>query len=342
MKDIKWGFIGCGNVVENKSGPAFNTTENSCVYAVMRRDITKAKESAEKLGAKKWYDNVDDLLADDEIDAVYIATPPGLHLEQAMKCCKFKKPTYIEKPFARNYEEALKITKMFEDAKVPLYVAHYRRALPKFIKIKEILQSGKIGKICEADFRLNRKYNYEEIHNTWLYNTELSGGGKFYDIAPHSIDIMIYLLGDFTEINSFATNNNEEYQVEDVVVMSFKTTSGVIGTANFNSIALDKKDKMIIYGTKGKVEFSMHGNDKIIIETLDNGEEKIEINNPKIIQENMIEDVVKSLLTGEHLHTCLAKEALETYRIMDIVLEKYYNGRNDDFWNRPNSWNEQK
>ena len=339
MKDIKWGFIGCGNVVENKSGPAFNTTKNSCVYAVMRRNINKAKESAEKLGAKKWYDNVDELLADDEINAVYIATPPGLHLEQAIKCCRAKKPTYIEKPFARNYEEAKKITKMFEDAKVPLYVAHYRRALPKFIKIKEILQSGKIGKICEADFRLNRKYNYEEIHNTWLYNTELSGGGKFYDIAPHSIDIMIYLLGEFTEINSFATNNNEEYQVEDIVVMSFKTKSGVIGTANFNSIALDKKDKMIIYGTKGKIEFSMHGNDEIIIETQDNGEEKIEINNPKIIQENMIEDVVKSLLTGEHLHTCLAKEALETYRIMDIVLEKYYNGRNDDFWNRPNSWN---
>ena len=138
MKDIKWGFIGCGNVVENKSGPAFNTTKNSCVYAVMRRDINKAKESAEKLGAKKWYDSVDNLLEDDEIDAVYIATPPGLHFKQAIKCCKAKKPTYIEKPFARNYEEALQITKMFEDAGVPLYVAHYRRALPKFLKIKEI------------------------------------------------------------------------------------------------------------------------------------------------------------------------------------------------------------
>ena len=337
MDNIKWGLIGCGNVVENKSGPAFNTTENSSIYAIMRRDIIKAKESAEKLGAKKWYDNVDDLLADNEINAVYIATPPGLHLEQAIKCCKARKPTYIEKPFARNYEEAKQITKIFEDAGVPLYVAHYRRALPKFIKIKEILQSGKIGKICEADFKLNRRYNYEEIHNTWLYNTKLSGGGKFYDIAPHSIDIMVYLLGNFIQINGIATNNNKEYDVEDIVVMSFKTDIGVIGTANFNSLALDKKDKMIIYGTKGKVEFSMHGNDAIIITTVD-GEERIEINNPKIIQESMVENVVKSLLTGEHLNTCLAKEALETYRIMDTVLEKYYNGRNDDFWNRVDSW----
>lgn len=338
MEQIKWGLIGCGNVVENKSGPAFNTTENSSIFAIMRRDIIKAKESAKKLGAKKWYDNMDDLMADDEINAVYIATPPGLHLEQAIKCCKAKKPTYIEKPFARNYEEAIQITKMFEEAGVPLYIAHYRRALPKFIKIKEILQSGKIGRICEADFRLNRKYNYEEIHNTWLYNTELSGGGKFYDIAPHSIDIMVYLLGNFTQINGIATNNNKEYDVEDVVIMSFKTDMGVIGTANFNSLALDKKDHMIIYGTKGKVEFSMHGNDTVIITTV-NGEEKIEIDNPKIIQESMVENVVKSLLTGKHLNTCLAKEALETYRIMDIVLEKYYNGRNDNFWNRVDSWN---
>lgn len=339
MEQIKWGLIGCGKVVENKSGPAFNTTNNSSIYAVMRRDLAKAKESAEKLKAEKYYDNIDDLLADGEINAIYIATPPGLHLEQAIKCCKAKKPTYIEKPFARNYKEALQITKMFEDAGVQLYVAHYRRALQKFIKIKEILQSGKIGTLCEADFRLNRKYNYEEIHNTWLYNTELSGGGKFYDIAPHSIDIMVYLLGNFTQINGIATNNNKEYSVEDIVVMSFKTDIGVVGTANFNSLALDKQDHMIIYGTKGKIEFSMHGNDSIIIKT-DSGEEKIEINNPKIIQENMIENVVNSLLTGEHLNTCSAQEALETYRIMDIVLEKYYNGRNDEFWNRPNTWNQ--
>jgi predicted dehydrogenase len=304
----------------------------------MRRDINNAKESAEKLGATKWYDNADSLLSDDNVDAVYIASPPGLHLEQAIKCCEHRKPTYIEKPFARNYSEALQITKMFEEAGVPLYVAHYRRALPKFIKIKEILDSGKIGKICEADFRLNRKYNYDEIHNTWLYNTELSGGGKFYDIAPHSIDIMVYLLGNFTEINSFATNNNDEYDVEDVVVMSFKTDKGVIGTANFNSLALDKKDRMIIYGTKGNIEFTMHGNDPIIINT-ENGEEKIEIENPPIIQESMVEEVVKSLLTGEKLHTCSAREALETYRIMDAVLEKYYNGREDEFWKRTDTWN---
>lgn len=333
MNEIKWGFIGCGDVVENKSGAAFNIAEKSSVYAIMRRDIEKAKISAEKFNAKKWYDNVEDLLADDEVNAVYIATPPGLHLEHALKCCEFKKATYLEKPFARNYKEAMQITKAFEDAGVPLYVAHYRRALPKFIKIKELLENGAIGKICEVDFRLNRKFNYDEIHNSWLYNVELSGGGKFYDIAPHSIDIMVYLFGNFIEVNGLATNNCKEYNVEDIVVMSFKTEKGILGTSNFNSIAMDKKDKMIVYGTKGQIEFSIHGNDPVIIQTAER-QEKLEFNNPKLIQKNMIENVVNSLLTGEHLNTCYAKEAIETYRIMDIVLEKYYDGRDDDFWNR--------
>ncbi len=338
MEYIKWGIIGCGNVVEKKSGPAFNSVPNSSICAVMRRNITKAEESAKKLGAKKWYDNIDELLADDEINAIYIATPPGLHFEQAIKCCKAKKPTYIEKPFARNYQEAMEITRMFEEEKIPLYVAHYRRALPRFIKIKEILQSGEIGEVCEVDFRLNRKYNYDEIHNTWLYNTELSGGGKFYDIAPHSIDIMVYLLGNFTEIHGIAANNNKEYEVEDVVVMSFKTDKGVLGTTNFNSLALDKKDEMIIYGTKGKIKFSIHGSDPIVIVT-DEEEKNIDISNPKIIQEYMVKDVVNSLITGEHLNVCTAKEALETYRIMDMVLDEYYNGRDKDFWNKVDDWN---
>ena len=338
MKEIRWGFIGCGKVVENKSGPAFNTVEKSSIYAVMRRDIEKAENSAKKLGAAKWYDNVDDLLNDEAINAVYIATPPGLHLEQATKCCLAKKATYIEKPFARNYNEAFQIVKMFEEAHVPLYVAHYRRALPKFIKVKELIDSGVIGNVCEVDFRLNRKFNREEALETWLYNTEISGGGKFYDIAPHTIDIMVYLFGNFVDIKGIATNNNEEYKVEDIVAMIFKTEKGIVGTANFNALALDKKDAMVVNGTKGKIEFSIHGNVPIVITTND-GIETIEIKDPDVIQEDMVKNVVESLLIGEHLHTCSGVEALETSRIMDEVLKDYYNGRDDDFWNRKDSWN---
>lgn len=314
-----------------------NSIKKSSISAIMGRNINKTAALAKKLGVHQYYSNIDDLLNDENINAIYIATPPGLHLEQAQKCCEAKLPTYIEKPIARNYKEALQIVDMYERAGVPLYVAHFYRALPKFIKIKELLENNVIGKVCEVDFKLDRKYHHS-ILETWLYDTEISGGGKFYDIAPHSIDIMVYLFGKFTEVYGIATNNVDDYKVEDIVTMTFKTEKEIIGTANFNSISLEKSDVMIITGTEGKMKFSIHGDSSICI-IKDDKIQNIEIENPKIEQENMIKNVINSLISGENLNICTADDAIETYRIMDKVLEKYYNGRNDDFWNRINTWN---
>jgi predicted dehydrogenase len=332
MEKIRWGFIGAGDVVETKSGAAFDIPDKSEIYAICRRDLDKAKSSAEKFGANKYYDGVDNLLADDSVDAVYIATPPGLHLKQAQKCCAAGKPTYIEKPLARNYDEARQIVEMYAQAKVPLFVAHYRRALPRFIKIKSLLTEQTIGEITEVDFHIDRRFKAEDA-NLWRYNISLSGGGKFYDIAPHSIDILVYLLGDFAEINSFATNHYAAYKAEDVVVMNFKSVGGILGSANFNSISLWKEDKCVIYGTEGRLTFSMHDDDTIKIETAGKTE-KISLPDPPLIQAKMVAEVVEELRTGQRQHTCHGDDALETYRIMDEALKDYYGGRENGFWER--------
>lgn len=333
---LNWGFIGCGNVVETKSGAAFNKANESSIHAIMRRDLIKAKESVKLLNAKQAYDNAEDLLSDKDVNAIYIATPPGLHYEQAMACAKSKKPTYIEKPFARNFEECNAIIECFKENETPLFIAHYRRALPKFIKIKEMIRDGIIGKICEVDFRLDRRYS---TANNWLYDAKLSGGGKFFDIAPHSIDILVYLFGHFKYVNGIAKNSNHEYLVEDIVTMNFQTESGIVGTANFNTISNKKEDQMIVSGTKGQMIFSIHGNDVITIKT-QKGIEQLTISTPQLIEEPMIKNVINCLLYQEK-SLCTGKDALETYRIIDHVLDKYYNGRNDQFWNRPNTWNTQ-
>ena len=334
MNELKWGIIGCGNVVEKKSGPAFLSGRNSHIQAVMSRNPEKASLAAKALQATAYYTTVNELVEDPNINAVYIATPPGLHLEQALLCCKAGLPTYIEKPIARNHAEALQIVEAFEQSGVPLFIAHYRRALPKFKKVQELLSSGVIGTVCEADFRLNRIYQREEMNKSWLYQTKLSGGGKFYDIAPHSIDIMVYLFGDFIQTYGLAANHNEEYSVEDLVVMSFQTANGVLGTANFNAIAFDKKDSMTIYGTLGKLEFSMHDGGEPITVTKDNLIETYNTKAPAVIQEPMIHSVIEELLTGVKTDSCSGREALETYRIIDAVLDQYYGGRDGDFWNQ--------
>jgi 1,5-anhydro-D-fructose reductase (1,5-anhydro-D-mannitol-forming) len=336
-KIIRWGIIGCGKVVEEKSGPAFNRVPNSSLHAVMRRNIELAKVSASKLGATKCYDNVDELINDDMIDAIYIATPPGVHIEHAIACSHAKKPTYIEKPIARSYNESLEIVKAFEASNTPLFVAHYRRALPRFKEVKSVIDSGEIGKVHEVDFRLMRKYQPSDTSQSWLYNAEVSGGGKFFDIAPHTIDLMIFLFGEFESVFGLASNNNKDYLVEDIVTMTFKTTSGVLGTANFNLISTEKSDQMIIHGSNGQIALSVHGNAPIKIDGI-RGTRYIDIKNPVCIEEPMIETVVNELL-GLGTCPCSGRDALSTSKVIDMVLSDYYNGRNDRFWERPDSWN---
>src|SRR3954447_6932178 len=144
MKTIRWGIVGCGDVTECKSGPAFGKARNSALVAVMRRDGAKAADYAKRHGVPRWYDDADKLIGDPEVDAVYVATPPGSHLEYALKVAAAGKPCYVEKPMARSFVECQRMIDTFERAKVPLFVAYYRRALPRFVKLKELLDSGEI------------------------------------------------------------------------------------------------------------------------------------------------------------------------------------------------------
>lgn len=331
MDYVKWGFIGCGRVVQQKSGKAFNDVPNSIIHAIMRRNLDEAKKSAEMFGAKHWYDNIHDI-ANSDVDAIYIATPPGLHFEQALACCEAGKPVYVEKPLARNYTEAKQIVDAFESKGIPLFIGHYKRALPKFQYIKNAIDKGTIGNITLVRSYLNRIFSQKEADETWLYNPRLSGGGKFYDIAAHSMDIIAFLFGDITEIHGFATNSGTSCPLEDTVAFAYKTKNGILGTANFNCIANTKEDRMFVCGTKGMIEFSIHGTDDVIITQYETKtKEKFVLPDPKNVEYSMVEAVVKALITNQE-GLCTTKEALSTYWAIDQVLDSFYHGRQREFW----------
>ena len=131
-KLIKWGFIGCGEVTEKKSGPAFNKVPGSSVVAVMSRNADRAKSYATRHGIARWYDDAQALLDDPEVNAVYIATPPSSHATYAIMAMKSGKPVYVEKPLAATYEECLRVNRVSRETGVPCFVAYYRRYLPYF------------------------------------------------------------------------------------------------------------------------------------------------------------------------------------------------------------------
>ena len=338
-KIIRWGFLGCGKVVRTKSGDAFRNVPNSTIEVIRRRNLDAAKESAEYFGAPYWCDRIEELLAS-EIDAVYIATPPGLHYEQAMACLNAGKAVYLEKPFARNYTEAKQLTEAFEEAGVPLYIGHYRRALPRFLKIRKMLKSNIIGDVTDIDFYLNRIFSQKEADNSWLYNPVLSGGGKYYDIAPHTVDIIQFLFGNITEVQGSARNLGVGCPLENVVEMTFVTEKAVNGKARFCCVADEKSDRMHVTGTKGTMEFSVHGKTDVIVKD-ENGAiiEQFDLPDPKAVEESMVQSVVEDLL-GISKCESKAKDVLVTYKIIDEVLNEFYGGRSDDFWNHPERYNQ--
>src|SRR5690606_8756254 len=235
-KEVRWGILGVGNVCEVKSAPAMNLVPNSRLVAVMRRDEAKVKDYAARHGVAKWFTDAQALIEDPEVNAIYIATPPNAHLELTRMAAAAGKPVYVEKPMARNHAECLAMIDICEKAEVPLFVAYYRRALPHFVKIKELMSEGVIGEIRSVHINMRQVVEPEiitKLENNWRVIPEIAGGGYFYDLASHQLDLLDFFFGKVTHAAGFCGNQAKDYEVEDIVAGSFVFEDGVFGTGNW-------------------------------------------------------------------------------------------------------------
>jgi predicted dehydrogenase len=300
FEKIRWGIIGCGNVTEVKSGPAFQKVKNSELVAVMRRTGELAKDYAKRHNVPKWYDDADALLNDPEVDAVYIATPPGSHKEYTLKAAKAGKPVYVEKPMALNFSECKEMVEACRTAGVPLYVAYYRRAQPRFLKIKELLESGAIGDVrfvSTTQHQIPSEDVKDPAKLPWRVQSEVSGGGLFFDLASHTLDLLNFLLGPIKEVHGFASNQAGYYKAEDIVTGTYRFESGVHGVGSWCFTAFENKDVNEIIGSKGKITFSTFGTEPVVLTTA-NGSEQWDFEPPQHVHQSLVETVVKEL-TGE-------------------------------------------
>jgi len=324
MKIIRWGIIGCGDVTEVKSGPGFQLAKNSQLVAVMRRNGELAKDYAIRHNVPKWYDNAEALINDPDVDAVYIATPPAFHKEYTIKCAKARKPVYVEKPMARNFEECTAMVEACDNAGVPLFVAYYRRALDRFNKVKELIESGKIGETRFVSIVLYKKLVQVDLNSgelPWRVIPEISGGGEFMDLASHTLDVLDYILGPIDEAIGYADNQAKLYEAEDVVAASLSFASGVKGTGIWSFSSFSNYDMNEIVGSLGKISFSTFGEEPIMLTTLD-GITSFNILKPVHIQQQLIQSVVNEL---NGIEVCKSKgsSAARTNKIMDQILENY-------------------
>ena len=321
-KKVRWGIIGCGNVTETKSGPPYYIVEGFELGAVMRRDELKVIDYAKRHGIKKYYTNAEDLIKDSEIDAIYIATPPDSHKYYGLKVASVGKPCCIEKPLASNYHDCLQISDTFKKLNLPLFVAYYRRSLPRFLQIKKWLEAQSIGEVRHINWHLSKSTSDLDVSQeyNWRTDAKIADGGYFDDLASHGIDLFVFLLGDIKDVKGISLNQQGLYSSKDAVTATWLHKSGTTGSGSWNFGCSLREDKVEIYGSKGKITFSIFDEAEVVLNGY-NEQQSLLIENPKNIQFNHVQNIRDHLLGGKE-HPSNGISATHTGWVMDKILGK--------------------
>lgn len=327
MKTIRWGIIGVGNVTEVKSGPGFRKATNSELVAVMRRDAAKAEDYAKRHGVPKWYDDASNLVGDPDVDAVYIATPPHVHKEYTLLAAAAGKPVYVEKPMAPSVTDCEQMIAACREAKVPLWVAYYRRKLAKFESLKALIESGAIGRIDSVLRECQMPLMETDSENLpWRVQPEIAGGGKFVDLGSHTFDLLDFLFGPIADAQGCATNRGAAYPAEDNVVAHFHFVSGITGCGSWCFTGSQHIDRLVISGSQGQVECTVFDDTPIHIRDSSGKTRDIHHPFPEHVQQPMIQSIVDEL-NGQGKCPSTGEDAVRTTQVLAKILSSYY----DDF-----------
>lgn len=320
-KVYHWGMIGCGSVAEIKSGPAYQKTEGFKLYGVMGRDAQRVEDYAKRHKVSHFFTDAEALINHPKIDAVYIATPPDSHEYYALKVAAAGKICCIEKPMAPSHEACLRINAAFEDRNLPLYVAYYRRSLPRFLQVKEWIGQNKLGDIRHIHWHFSKAPNQmdkSKVYN-WRTDSNIAPGGYFDDLASHGLDLFTFLLGNITEANGIATNKQKLYSAKDHVVGHWKHSSGATGFGTWDFGADSREDIVKIYGNKGNISFSVFGEEPVVLER-DDEFKSLFIPNPEHVQWYHVQNIKNNLLDGI-THPSTGETAAHTAWVMERILE---------------------
>ncbi|MEM9525481.1 MAG: Gfo/Idh/MocA family oxidoreductase [Bacteroidota bacterium] len=319
---LRWGIIGSGDVTEVKSGPAYQMTEGFELHAVMRRNLEKVKDYAQRHQVAKYYTDADALINDEEIDAVYIATPPDTHQFYALKVAAAGKPCCVEKPLAPSYQESKAIFEAFHEKGIPLFSAYYRRSMPRFNQVQEWLKAEKIGEVRHVSWLLCQPpsdLDKSEAYN-WRTDQKVAPGGYFDDLASHGLDLIIHYLGNIKSVLGHSLNQQQLYDAKDAVVACWLHEKGITGTGSWHFGASESIDRLEILGSKGKIQFSVFADNPLLL--LEEGrKQEVVIENIRHIQLHHVENMKRQLLDGDFEHPSTGQSAAHTSWVMDQILK---------------------
>jgi predicted dehydrogenase len=254
MKPIRWGLIGCGDVATKRVAQAIQQAPASQLVAACRRTPYKLAAFCRQFQVPRAYIDAQELLEDDEIDAVYLATPVHEHLPHTLVAAAHGKHVLVEKPMALSVAQCDAMIAACRQANVRLGVAYYRRFYPLVARMQQIIQAGQIGSplaisaVTATPFAIQpREDGY------WRALPELGGGGALMDIGSHRIDIFRHFFGEIVQVQAMQDTLAAEYQVEDSFVALFRFAQGLLGTLQCHFGSTGDPDELAITGTKGRL-----------------------------------------------------------------------------------------
>ncbi len=320
VEKVRWGFIGAGDVTEVKSGPAFARVPSSSVSVIMRRDAEKARDYAARHGVQRWTTDARAVVEADDVDAVYVATPPSSHAEYVKLAAEAGKPVYVEKPMARTAAEGEEMLAACRATGVPLYVAYYRRALPRFEFVRDLIQGGSLGTPTMVNLALARVAPVGEARSAWRWDREAAGAGLLLDLGSHGLDLLDHWLGPVAETRGWSATRQSWSDVPDQVVASMRFASGVLGTAAWDFAAAEARDALTVTLTEGAIEVPVFDEGPVRVRRGAGAVLERVIPHPPHIQEPLIRTVVADILGAMGACQSTGESALRTQRVMDALL----------------------
>ena len=323
MEHVRWGIIGCGNVTEVKSGPGLRNAERSSLVHVMRRDAEACRDYAERHKVPRWSTDATAVIDDPEVDAVYIATPPDSHASYTLAALAAGKPVYVEKPMARTAAECERMVAAAQAANQPLFVAYYRRAMPRFVTVKTLLDQGRIGTVHAVHVRNQRPAPIAEGGQMpWRIVPQIAGGGHFVDLASHTLDLLDHVVAPLTSVSGHAETRAGLSAAEDTVTATWQFEGGALGSGLWCYAAGESRDEVEILGDRGTLRFSSFGEEPLRLTTA-GGTEHIPAPYPETVQQPLIQNIVDVLTGHDSVVISSGTTALRTARVIDQVLASH-------------------
>jgi predicted dehydrogenase len=329
MRTIRWGMIGCGDVAEVKSGPGFYKADHSELVAVMRRNGALAADYARRHGVPRWHDDADSIVRAPDIDAVYIATTTDSHRDYTLRCAAAGKAVYVEKPMAMSHAECMEMIGACRAAGVPLWVGYYRRALPRFAKVRELVDSGAVGSVRMVVSRQYQRLPSDAERGgdalRWRLDPSRSGGGLFFEAVCHTLDFYDQLLGPIESVRAFAGNQARAWQPEDVVTASWRFASGVYGSGAWCYAADTDEEWNEIVGSRGRIRYSTYTPEPIRLLRGDAVDE-FAVADPPHVHQPLIQAIVDEM-NGVGRAPSTGESAARTAHVIDDILADFRAGR---------------